>query len=208
MQDTFLNLRILAHVNGAGDEDIDLPDETLSRLAAGEYRAAEALEALAARGGVHFEDVGDEGFKPISYTSAGPRIHECIAEEIDKIAKLYAEAVLAADAEKDRFAKLLGFDLDGLRASLNKFEADIDKVATLAETSEALKHLQPEIGRIATNFISVRGVLNHYEDIYRNVLSPIQKEGQKSLRWTAIWGMVGILASTVVSIVLTYLARG
>lgn len=208
MQDAFLNLRILAYIIAAGGKNIDLPDERLSRLASGEYRAAAALQALAIRGAVYFEDVGEEGFKPISYTGPGPRIHECIVEEIDEIATLYAKAVLATDAEKDRVTKLLGFDLDGIRASLNKFETDIAKVAKLAETSEGLKHLQPEIGRIAKNFISVRGVLNHYEDIYRSVLSPIQKEGQKSLRWTAIWGMVGILASTIVSIILTYLARG
>lgn len=206
MQDAFINLNFLAHIVAAKG-DIDLPDPTLSNLAGGVYKAEEVLEGLASRSGIHYEYVGEEGFKPISYTNPGPRIHDCIAEEIDKISQLYAEAVLAIDAEKRRVETLLGFDLHSIRASLDKFEADIGEAAKLAESSEALKYLQPDIARIATNFISVRGVLNHYEDIYRNVLSPIQKEGQKSLRWTAIWGIVGIFASTAVSIALTYFAN-
>ena len=207
MQNPFINLRILAYVNAQGGQTIDLPYPVLSNLAEGEYQAANVLKKLAERGAVHFEDVGDEGFKPITYTSSGPRIHECIAEEIDAISKLYAESVLATDAEKGRVANLVGFDLDGIRNSLDKLNNEIGKAAELAETSEGLRYLKPEIGNLAKSFVSLRAVLNGYEDIYRNVLKPIQKEGEKSLKATAKWAIIGIVLSTIASIILTYITR-
>lgn len=134
-------------------------------------------------------------------------MHECITEEIDIIIKLYAESVFAADAEKSRIASLIGFDLDGIRNSFNKLHNEIGKAAQLAETSEGLGYLKPEIEKLANSFVSLRGVLNHYEDIYRNVLTPIQKEGEKSLKATARWAIIGIVLSTIASIFLTYLSN-
>ena len=207
MQNPFINLRILAHVNANKGQKFELPDPVLSNLAEGEYRAANVLKKLAERGAVHFDDVEDEGFKPITYAIPGPRVHECIAEEIDAITKLYSDSVLAADAEKSRIANLIGFDLDGIRNSFDKLNNEIGKAAELAETSEGLRYLKPEIGKLADSFLSLRGVLNHYEDIYRNVLAPIQKEGEKSLKATARWAIIGIVLSTIASIILTYLTR-
>lgn len=207
MQNPFINLRILAYVNAHGSQTIDLPDPVLSNFAEGEERAANVLKKLAERGAVHFEDVGDEGFKAITYTSSGPRIHECIAEEIDVIMSLYADSVLAADAEKSRISNLVGFDLDGIRKSFDKLNDEIGKAAELTEDSEGLRYLRPEIGKIAEGFISLRGVLNNYEDIYRNVLIPIQKEGEKSLKATAKWAVIGIALSTIASIALTYITK-
>lgn len=207
MQNSFINLRILSYVNAQEGQTIDLPDPVLSSLAEGENQAANILMRLAERGAVHFEDVGDEGFKPITYTSSGPRIHECIAEEIDTVSKLYAESVLATDAEKRRVADLIGFDLDGIRNSLDKLNNEIGKAAEIAETSDGLRYLKPEIEELAKSFVSLRAVLNGYEDVYRNVLKPIQKEGEKSIKATAIWAMIGIVLSTIASIFLTYITK-
>lgn len=207
MQDAFLDLRILAHVIAKNGEQIDLPDATIDALAGGSSKAEHALASLETRNAISIDGYEEDGFKGNWWMTPGPSIFACLNEEVEQIASAYGASVLAAEAEKDRVNRLIGFDLEKARKATNQINEEIGRVATEIERSPMLQPMQPLVSDIARHFVAVQGVLTNFEDVYQGVIRPIQAEGRSGIRHTAIWAILGIAASTAVSVGLSLWAR-
>lgn len=207
MQDAFANLRILILVARQNGGQIDLPNVEIDALAGGSYQGEQALALLQARSAVSIDGYGEDGVEGQWWLTAGRSLFECITEEIDNISSLYGHSIISLEEEKSRTNSLVGFDLSSIRASANKINDDLGIVAAKIEQSPTLQPMQPIISDIAQHFITIRSVLNNFEDIYRGVISPIQAEGKSGIKHTVFWAIVGIGISTAVSIGLTFWTR-
>lgn len=203
MSELFLDAKILAYVASKKPDAIELPDQYINDLSGGMNKSENALFALQERGAILIDGYEEEGFKGNWWMVAGPKILECMNEEIDKIADVYGNTVLALETEKGRVNSLVGFDLAKTRNAVDQIDAEIAKVAVALKSSPTLAPMLPTVSDIASHFAAVRAVLNNLEDVYRGLLKPIQDEGKSGIRHTTIWAILGIIASTAVSVGLT-----
>jgi len=207
MSELFLDLKILAYMASKGTDTVQLPDQYIDGLAGGMSQGENALATLRDRGAVSIDGYEEEGFAGNWWMNAGPKILECMNEEIDKIAGAYSHTLLDLETEKDRVNSLVGFDLAKARKAVDQIDADIAKATAAIESSPTLQPILPTVSEIARHFVAVRAVLNNLEDIYRGLLKPIQEEGKAGIRHTAIWAILGIIISTAVSVGITLWAQ-
>lgn len=84
------------------------------------------------------------------------------------------------------------------------FEAEnqLKSARKSAEENELLKQLLRQITEIERNFRGVSAVADKYEDVYKNIIRPVQLEGQSGVKATVRWAIISIVASTAISVVL------
>ncbi|MES2299465.1 MAG: hypothetical protein V4582_20680 [Pseudomonadota bacterium] len=153
------------------------------------------LYELNNEGIVHYEEIGEDGFAPIIMVGATKRTHEYLASLLQEI---------DGDMEdlKRRLSEILTFDPESLKAEIASAAAQLNDARKSAEESELLRPLLQQISIIERHFNGVAVVADKYEDVYKNIIRPVQLEGESGVRATVRWAIIGIVASTVISIVL------
>ena len=153
------------------------------------------LYELNGEGIVHYEEIGEDGFAPIVMAGTTKRTHEYLATLLQEIDKEMEDLKL-------RLREILTFDPESLQVEIAGAAAQLNAAKKSAEESPLLRPLLQQISIIERHFNGVAVVADKYEDVYKNIIRPVQLEGESGVKATVRWAIIGIVASTVISVVL------
>lgn len=172
---------------GIGEVDLDHADE-LWRLDVRE----DDLWALGKTGVISFDSVGDDGFKPITLCSVTAETHVALLLSLSK-------AVEENSALQARVESLLQHNPEKLRKEIAESEQHIKAAREKIGGNKLLAPLIEPLDAIAAHFSSIARVASDYDDVYNNILKPMQDEGRRGIQTTVKWAVIGIFASWVVT---------
>ncbi|MDT8469213.1 hypothetical protein OYC61_000920 [Alcaligenes nematophilus] len=142
-----------------------------------------------------YEEIGEDGFKPLVICRVSQATHTYLTTLIEKIEHEY-------DSMSQKVASILGFDPLQLTISIQQTQATLDEVSAQVGRHEILKPIERQLNEIRQHFNSVSAVSSRYEDIYKNIIRPVQAAGESGVKATVKWAVIGILASASVSMIL------
>lgn len=103
--------------------------------------------------------------------------------------------------------EILSYDPEAVKESISNAQKNINTIkSTIAET-DLLSSLMPTIEQTEKYISSVSEVNNDYVNVYKNIILPLKKESESGVNATVKWAIIGIIASTVVSIVLNIISH-
>lgn len=155
----------------------------------------EHLYELTQQGSIHYEEIGEDGFKPIVLAGTTAKTAEHLT-------------VLLRETEDDlgsldgRIKDILTFNPDRLRSEIADAEAQLVDAKEKVKANEMLRPLVHQIETIEKHFHGVAAVAERYEEVYKNIIRPVQLEGQSGVRATVLWAIYSIVASTLISLVI------
>lgn len=156
---------------------------------------SEHLYELSEAGVVYYEEIGEDGFAPIIMVG-------CTKQTAGHLSDLLKEIEDELESLKRRINEILTFDPDRLKAQIYGAEEQLGAARKSAEQSELLKPLLPQIAEIEKYFSGVSAVADRYEDVYKNIIRPVQLEGKSGVEATVRWAIISIVASTAISVLL------
>ena len=178
----------LANVEGY----IDFKKPNISQLLELDQRIDDCLYYLNEEGAIYYEEIGEDGFAPIimcKITSSTPEhLLRCVEEIANSIRELEV-----------RLQSLLKHDPNKLRDDIAQSERHITEAREQLSKNPILAPLKGPLQDIERHFSSIRKVAANYDDIYRNILMPVQEEGRIGIRATVKWAIIGIVASVILS---------
>ena len=189
-----LKAKILATLLKLADEDrqVDLRQPSANQLWELDRRVADYLYELDKAKAIHYEEIGDEGFAPIVICSVNSATVEHL---LDCLTSLTGEVNLL----NKRVQSLLDHDPDKLREDIVQSELHIAEARAQLQKNPILSPLKQPLDDISLHFESIRKVAENYDEIYRNILKPMQEEGRSGVRATVRWALIGIGASWLFS---------
>ena len=144
---------------------------------------------------IDFEMIGEDGFRPIILTGINGNTHEYLLGLILQLENERASL-------ESRITEILTFNPNLLSKNVNETKNKLDEVDNLIKNNELLAPMTRPIKEIRHHFESVSVVASNYEDIYKNIIRPVQEEGRSGVRETVKWAIISIVASTLISLVL------
>jgi len=153
------------------------------------------LYELNEAGFIYYEEVGEDGFAP--YIGAG-----CTKQTATRLAALLEEIETELVGLRRRISEILTFDPNRLKTEISGAEVQLKAARKSAEENELLKPLLRHIAEIEKNFRGVSSVAEKYEDVYKNIIRPVQLEGESGVKATVRWAIISIVVSTAISVAL------
>lgn len=150
------------------------------------------LWELGQQGVIHFDSVGEDGFKPIVLCSVTTKTKEHLLAAIKDAAD--QSAVLQA-----RLDGVLRHNPEKLLADISNSETHIRGAREHIRSNPLLHPLNAPLDEIAKHFSSIKNVAKNYDDVYNNVLKPMQDEGRRGVRATVKWALIGIASSWLIA---------
>jgi hypothetical protein len=141
---------------------------------------------------VHYEEVGEDGFAPIIFGGITNTTYEYLIGLVESVEVEYHSL-------EQRITEILTFNPNQLSKKISDTKKKLDEVEYLIEGNELLKPMRLPLREIQTHFKSVSTVSNGYEDIYKNIIRPVQEEGRSGVRATVRWAVISIIISTALS---------
>lgn len=153
------------------------------------------LSELNAAGSITYEEIGEDGFVPIIVAGCTKKTSVHLATLLEEIENDLASL-------RYRLSELLTFDPDRLRSEISGAKNQLISARKTAEENELLKPLLRQITVIERNFQGVSAVADKYEDVYKNIIRPVQLEGKSGIEATVRWAIISIVASTAITVTL------
>lgn len=144
---------------------------------------------------IYYEMIGEDGFRPIILTGINENTHAYLLGLILDLETERASLEL-------RITEILTFNPKLLSKNVNETKIKLDEVDDLIKNNELLAPMAKPIKDIRHHFESVSVVASNYEDIYKNIIRPVQEEGRSGVQQTVKWAIISIVASTLISLVL------
>lgn len=126
----------------------------------------------------------------------------CTKQTADHLAGLLKEIEDDLESLRRRINEILTFDPDRLKSEIHGAEEKLGAARKSAEENELLRPLLRQIGEIEKYLNGVSAVADKYEDVYKNIIRPVQLEGRSGVEATVRWAVISIVASTAISVVL------
>jgi hypothetical protein len=153
------------------------------------------LYELDEKGIIYYEEIGEDGFAPIILGRIKKETHSYLTQLIEKTE---IEVINTENMIKD----LLTFDPEKLIKNIEKAQKDLNSAKEKALENDLLKPILRPIEQIESQFKSVEAVSRIYDDVYKNIIRPIQKEGEAGVKQTVKWAIISIVASTLLSVLI------
>ncbi len=141
---------------------------------------------------IHYEEIGEDGFAPIISRGITNTTHEYLAGLIDSFESEYHSL-------EQRITEILTFNPNQLSKKILDTKKKLDEVESLIKGNELLKPMESPLREIQQHFKSVSVVSSGYEDIYKNIIRPVQEEGRSGVKATVRWAVISIIISTALS---------
>lgn len=194
----FQELRILLafikNANGKGEVDfmgVEVGSD-ISEVVTNVNWLGAALYELNEAGFIYYEEVGEEGFRPFVGAGINSKTHSRVADLVSSIQDDY-------DSMEQRITEILTFNPEQLSETVSDTQRKLDEVSRQISSNELLKPLERPLSEIRHHFSSVNTVSKHYEDVYKNIIRPVQDEGRTGVRATVKWAIISIVVSTALS---------
>lgn len=161
------------------------------------------LYELSKQGSICYEEVGEDGFKPIVLAGYTKKTAEHLLALIDEIETSLVEKETSLASLDGRLHDILTFNPDRLKNEIVSAKNQLEDTRKAAEENNLLKPLLPQIQTIENHLQGVSAVAEKYEEVYKNIIRPVQLEGKEGVRATVRWAVFSIIASTAISLVIS-----
>lgn len=141
---------------------------------------------------IHYEEIGEDGFAPIIFGGITSMTHEYLAELVETVESEYHSL-------EQRITEILTFNPNQLSKKISDTKKKLDEVESLIKSNELLRPMESPLREIQKHFNSVSIVSSGYEDIYKNIIRPVQEEGRSGVKATVRWAVISIIISTALS---------
>jgi hypothetical protein len=148
------------------------------------------------KGVIHYEEIGEDGFAPIVIAGIKDQTH---AHFSSLMSTIEAET---SELEKN-LKEILTFDPEQMTADIEKAQRQLVEARMAATANEMLKPILKPIGEIERHFASVVEVSKAYNNVYKNIIRPVQREGQEGVKATVRWAIISIVVSTMFSVAIS-----
>lgn len=193
-QELRILLALIKNANEKGEVEFTSSDvdSDLSGIVTNGNRLGGALYELNEAGIIYYEEVGEEGFRPFIGAGINAKTHSRVAELVSSMQDDY-------ESLEQRITEILTFNPEQLSKTISDTQRKLDEVSGQISSNELLKPLEQPLSEIRHHFKSVSTVSQHYEDVYKNIIRPVQEEGLSGVRATVKWAIISIVVSTGLS---------
>ncbi|BFT30563.1 hypothetical protein D210916BOD24_17390 [Alteromonas sp. D210916BOD_24] len=197
-QEIKLLLAFIRHADEKGKVNFDKTNigEDLGKIVWNGNWIDSLLYKLNEAGVLHYEEIGEDGFKPIIMAGVSSHTHEYLAGLIESVNEEH-------NALESRISEILTFNPKLLSKTISDTQAKLDEVAAHIGGNELLKPIEKPLKEIRHHFQSVNAVSSNYEDIYKNIIRPVQEEGRSGVKATVKWAVISIILSTCISLAIS-----
>lgn len=171
---------------------IDFNSESIRDLWSIDNLTEDDLYYLNESRAINFEMIGDDGFKPITICSV-------IDGTYDHLLDCLAQVSNDKNILEERIKQLLNHDPEKLMREVQESQKHIADAKQKISRNELLKPLEKPLEDIERHFDSVSSVARNYDDVYKNILKPVQEESKKGVRTTVKWAIFSILVSVALT---------
>ena len=198
---SFQNIRLLQTLIKYSDSNSSIDTKNnemwkeLNKIFSNGNLLDQRLYELNSEGIIYYEEIGEDGFAPIILVGIKKETHLFLTQLIEKTE---IEVINIEQIIKD----LLTFDPELLTQNIEKAQKDLNHAKKQALSNEILKPILKPIEQIENQFKSVAAVSKIYDDVYKNIIKPIQKEGEAGVKQTVKWAIISIVASTFLSLLI------
>lgn len=95
----------------------------------------------------------------------------------------------------ERVQEILAFDRDGLRRRIKSSTNEIKSIKKAISKRREFESLSKDVSEIEGYFSSLDRVAEDYDDVYKNIIKPVQDESRRSIRLTVLVAVLGIVSS-------------
>lgn len=159
------------------------------------------------KGVLYYEEIGDDGFKPIVICSIKPETTDYLKELITEIETENSASKKEIEALTRRINEILTFDPKRLSDEINSTEAFISQTKEQLTSNPVLMPLALQLEKIEIHFKSLSKVAHNYEEVYKNIILPVREEGRSGVRQTVRWAIISIIVSTLISLIISWLTK-
>jgi hypothetical protein len=150
-------------------------------------------------GVITYMEIGEEGFKPVIEAAIDARTKSYAIELLSKIelGQIYLNDKI--NSLNKRVNELFLFDHGDLLRSIDSTNGKIAEIEKVINGSEVMESLAKPLSQIKSNFASLAVVTNNYDEVYKNIIKPIQNEGRSGIKATVRWAVISIIISGFLS---------
>lgn len=159
------------------------------------------------KGIIQYEEIGDEGFRPIKICQIKKGIQEYLKKLLNDLEKVERSKDSEITQLNKRIFEILSFDPNKLSQEIMHTQSIIENTKTQINSNPVLNSLAEPLSKIELHFKSLSKVANNYEDVYKNIILPVKEEGKSGVRQTVRWAIIGIIASTILSALISWLTK-
>jgi hypothetical protein len=141
---------------------------------------------------ISYEEFGEDGFAPLIIGGLTNTTHQYLAGLVESVEFEYHSL-------EQRITEILTFNPNQLSKKISDTKIQLDEVESIIKGNELLKSMESPLREIQKHFKSVSVVSNGYEDIYKNIIRPVQEEGRSGVKATVRWAVISIVISTALS---------
>jgi len=165
------------------------------------------LFSLNEKGVLDYEEIGEEGFKPIVICSLKPETTDYLKKLITDLEVETADYRKEIEALNKRVVEILTFDPKRLSDEINSTELIISNTKEQLKSNPILQPLKLQLDQIEIHFASLSKVARNYEEVYKNIILPVREEGKSGVRQTVKWAIISIILSTLLSVIISWLMK-
>ena len=128
----------------------------------------------------------------------------CVINEKTKIYLVDCVAQLSGSEGllNERVQEILAFDRDGLRRRIKSSSDEIKSIKKAISKRPELEGLNNDINEIESYFSSLDRVAEDYDDVYKNIIKPVQDESKRSMRVALIIATLSMVVTTALPFLL------
>lgn len=159
------------------------------------------------KGIIYYEEIGEESFPIIILCSIKNETKEYFKQLIIQQQDQKIELKKEIENLSTRINEILTFDPNKLSNEIKKSQTNIDSIKNQIISNPLLRPLEPQLEEIDKNLKSVIKVTEDYEEVYKNIILPVKKEGEAGIKQTVKWAIISIIISSIISGLISWLMK-
>jgi hypothetical protein len=189
---------LISHADAEGKVDFEKTNiaEVLGTILSNSNHLGSVLYELDEAGIIEYAEIGEDGFEPIIFSSIDAHTFNYLSGLIEFAEKEHKEL-------EAKITDLLSFNPKQLTSQVEETQKRLNETVNHIKSNELLTPLQKPINEIQRHFESISMVSKSYEDIYKNIIRPVQDEGKAGVQATVKWAILGIFFSTAISVIIS-----
>ncbi len=159
------------------------------------------------QGVLDYEEIGEDGFKPIVMCSIKPETSQYLKQLVTSVTNEASEKQMEIEKLNTRITEILTFNPEKLSDEIRSTENIILQTRQQLSLNPVLQPLIAQLDQIEVHFKSLSKVANNYEEVYKNIILPVREEGKSGVRQTVRWAIISIIISTLLSVLFSWLMK-
>ena len=198
----------IMRADSKGDYAIEVDDneDSLYRLLEEDMDLCSYLHQLELENIISFYEGGEDGWRPSFFGSISLKTHQYLAKLIKNAENEKKQEIQELEEKisnlNNRIKEIFSFDPIKLSNNLEVAQADMNKISEMIKENKTLEPLNLPLDDIRKHYASIKTVSDMYEDVYKNIIRPVENAGKSGVRETVRWAIIAMIFSVVSSLLI------